>query len=663
MDTAALAQSILDTHHALLHRELPRLAAAFRERPKELRAPFMRLKQVMDEHMMKEERILFPMIITLGEGGPNGGCGVDGPIAQMGAEHTGIRLLEDELRGVASLAGDEEEALMALLDDLSEHARKEDELLFPSALRLARSAEARPRVSHEDEDEDEYTPAPSLAVAPPTVAPPTVAPPTVAPPRRKHVAGASRATPTHPGRVIRETRGACPTCHADVPAAVMVREGAAILEKRCPTHGPSTQLLSRHAELWGELDRFYFSVNDEAYPQRDFIVRMTEKCNLACPICLAKANTEDTPDLDLSGLETLLSERRGIKIDLMAAEPTLRPDLEDWVRKVKASGNIAALHTNGIKLADLAYARRLVEAGVDEVFLQFDGLDDKANTALRGRPLLKARLAALANLSTLGIATSLIVVIAGGLNEAQVGETFRFALRPENAHIREVFFLGLRSMGSARQHAADGETAALAGQTLMPDGLIDELCTQVPEIRRRDVHDFNMVYFAMLSAFRVKKCLYVQHYLVARDGNGGFTPISEVVDLRKMANAAQRYAVRRKSAPMLARAGFGASVLRLGLRPSALKMGADLLRLEKLFATGMNLGQVPTRFLLVGFITACDLDNFDAGVSVNCGKGELSADGGFAESSAVANVAREARFAETARTPGPAWRAPARDRG
>jgi pyruvate-formate lyase-activating enzyme/hemerythrin-like domain-containing protein len=448
MDTAALARTILDTHHALLHRELPRLAVALRTSPPELRAPFMRLKQVMDEHMMKEERILFPMIIALAEGGASAGCGVDGPIAQMGAEHHGIRRLEDELRGVASLAGPEEDALVALLDDLAEHARTEDEALFPAALALARAAEQLARaVSWDDDDEALQEPGP----APVLVA---VAPRAPALPRRKHVDAAPRTHTPHAGRTIRETRGTCPTCHADVPAAVIVRDCAALLEKRCPTHGPSTQLLSRHPDLWTELDRFYFSVNDEAYPQRDFIVRMTEKCNLACPICLAKANTEDTPDLDLSGLEKLLSERRGIKIDLMAAEPTLRPDLEDWVRRVKASGNIAALHTNGIKLADLAYARRLAEAGVDEVFLQFDGLDDKANTVLRGRPLLKARLAALANLRTLGIATSLIVVIAGGLNEVQVGETFRFALQPENAHIREVFFLGLRSMGSARHCAS-----------------------------------------------------------------------------------------------------------------------------------------------------------------------------------------------------------------
>ncbi len=494
------------------------------------------------------------------------------------------------------------------------------------------------------------TPPPADETVPPTGAAEPVVGPRTNPlhgPRRKAVWPDARPEELPSGRVVRETRGICPACHDEVPAAVVVRDGAALLEKRCPTHGATTQLLSRHAEEWSELDRFYFSVNDEPYAQRDFIVRMTERCNLACPICLAKANTEDTPDLDLAGLEELLSERRGIKIDLMAAEPTLRPDLADWVRKVKASGNIAALHTNGLKLADEDYARSLAEAGVDEVFLQFDGLDDAANVALRGRPLLKARTAALANLKKLGIATSLIVVIAKDLNEDQVGATFRFALQPDNSHIREVFFLGLRSMGSARH------TNALAGQQLMPDAIVDLLCDQVPGIRRHDVRDFNMIYFAMLSAFRVKKCLYVQHYLVARDDRGGFTPISDIVDLRRMSGAAVRYATRRKQHPALARAAFAGAVAREGLSPRALRMAGDLVRLEKLFATGMNLREVPPRLLLIGFITACDPDNYDAGVNVNCGKGELSADGGYTETSAAANVAREARFARTGRDPGP----------
>ncbi|MFN7143705.1 MAG: hemerythrin domain-containing protein [Myxococcota bacterium] len=641
-DVAALARAILDTHHALLKRELPLLEVGLRDADPAVRVPFGKLKRVLDEHLMKEEAILFPMILALCEGNGGGGCGVHGPIAQMQHEHETIRALEEELRTERARAGTLGPDLLRLLDDLAEHAAKEDEALFPAALRLAEEADraGRPAV---DEDDDDAGPSPDPEA--PRFGPKTNP---AHGPRRKHVWPDARATFAPPtGRVIRETTGVCPTCQERVPAVVLTREGEAFLEKRCPTHGASAQLLSKHAEEWSELDRFYFSVNDEPYAQRDFIVRMTERCNLACPICLAKANTEDTPDLDLAGLEKLLSERRGIKIDLMAAEPTLRSDLADWVRRVKATGNIAALHTNGLKLADLAYARTLKDAGVDEVFLQFDGLDDAANTALRGRPLLKARTAALANLRALGIATSLIVVIAKDLNEAQVGETFRFALRPENTHVREVFFLGLRSMGSARH------TDALAGQQLMPDAIIDLLCAQVPGIHRRDVRDFNMVYFAMLSAFKVKKCLYVQHYLVVRDGRGGFTPIADIVDLKRMSGAAVRYAARRKEHPLLARAVLGGAIAREGLSPKALRMAGDLVQLERLFMNGMNLREVPPRFLLLGFITACDLDNFDAGVNVNCGKGELSTDGGFTESSAAANVAREVRFSRSGRDPGP----------
>lgn len=623
-DVASLAQGILDTHHALTRRELAALALELAGAPAPLRAPFFHLHRLLESHMQKEEVILFPAISALARGEGISGCGVGGPIAQMRAEHDEIRTLEDALRNASRDAGALESRLLALLDDLAEHAAKEDALLFPAALEMAMVA-TQPAI-----EADEYDPRPRAASPLP---------------------GGAAASP---GRTVRETQGTCSVCLHRVPAAVMVREGTVVLDKRCPEHGLTTQLLSRRPDRWVELDQYYFSVMDESHPQRDYIVRMTERCNLACPICLAKANTEETPDLDLSGLETLLSERRGVKIDLMAAEPTLRDDLEGWVRKVKASGNIAALHTNGIKLTDRAYVDRLKAAGVDEVFLQFDGLDDAANKALRGRPLLKARTVALRNLHDAGIATSLIVVIARGLNEPQVSATFRFALQPGNEHIREVFFLGLRNLGSAR------ETGALAGQQLMPDEIIELLTQQEPTIRAEDVHRFNLAYFAMLSAFKVKKCLYVQHYLVARDGEGGFTPISDVVDLGELANAAKRYSARRKQHPVLARAGLGAAMVKAGLRPGALRMAGDLVRLESLFASGMNLREVPPRFLLIGFITACDPDNFDAQVAVNCGKGELSSDGGFIDSGAVANVLREARFKTEGRKPGPAWRAPAR---
>jgi sulfatase maturation enzyme AslB (radical SAM superfamily) len=450
--------------------------------------------------------------------------------------------------------------------------------------------------------------------------------------------------------VRRQTRGTCNTCLKDVPAAVVVRDGDAVLEKTCPEHGMTEQLLSHHGEEWAELDRYYFRVNGESWPQRDYIVRMTETCNLDCPICLAKANTEDTPDLPLDGLEKLLTSRRGIKVDLMAAEPTLRADLEDWIKRVKEAGHIAALHTNGLRLADRAYAQRIKDAGVDEVFLQFDGFDEEAHMVLRGRPLVKARMKALTNLRELDIATSLIVVIAKNLNEPQVGEVLKFALQPANVNIREVFFLGLRLLGSARDAVTRGEEG-MDDAALMPDEVLDLMCNQVPRIKRVDVRRFNKLYFAMLSAFKVKKCLYVQHYMLVRTDEG-FSTIAELLDMEALDRAADRYAEDFLAHPRRARARLLAALARQALRPQAMRALVDFARLQQLFRSGMNLQDVPARFLLLGFITACDPNNYDSGVAINCGKGELSVDGGFIESGATANVLREARFSETALEPG-----------
>ncbi len=329
-----------------------------------------------------------------------------------------------------------------------------------------------------------------------------------------------------------------------------------------------------------------------------------------------------------------------LKIDLMAAEPTLRDDLEDVVRRVKAAGHIAALHTNGLKLAHLPYARSMAKAGLDEVYLQFDGFDEDANRSLRGQPILKARLQALRNLRQVGINTSLVTVIAKGVNEAQAAEVYSFALRPENDHVREVLLLGLRELGSARDEG-------FSDKALMPDELIDLLASQHSHFLREDVRQFNKVYFAMLSAFKVRKCLYIQHYLVSRDGQGGAVPVRDFMDLDSLEQAAELYADELGGHPTVARARLLARLGRATLSSTRMRSLPDLMRLQHLLRMGMNLRQVPRRFLLMGFITACDPLNFDSDVSRQCGKGELSTDGGLHESGALANVRREQRVARS----------------
>ena len=176
------------------------------------------------------------------------------------------------------------------------------------------------------------------------------------------------------------------------------------------------------------------------------------------------------------------------------------------------------------------------------------------------------------------------------------------------------------------------------------------LPADMPEITSEDIRRFNRLYFSLLSAFRVKKCLYVQHYLLTRDGEGGFTPAARFMDLEAIEAATDRYAEAPHT--LRSRARLLMDVARACVSRQAADLLLDSLRLQRLFTDGMNLSRVPPRFLLLGFITACDPLNFDARVAINCGKGELSADGGFEESGAVANVRREARFDDSGRTPG-----------
>lgn len=559
------------------------------------------LNQGVLPHIDDEDKRLLPALIALSEESRPLDDDIVDSLGAMARELDEVRALCAAVREAAPESNLLQWDLYSLLDELESHAKLEEEHILPAALAL-------------------------LGVE----------------------ADIAREGP-EPGRVIRQTEAVCPTCLERLPAEVVVRANEVVLSRTCPTHGPAEQLLSRAPTYWEDLDRYYFRVNDTAWPQRDYIVRMTERCNLDCPICLARANTEDTPDLDLTGLEALLSERRGIKIDLMAAEPTLRPDLEDWIRKVKQSGNIAALHTNGLRLAERGYAQRIKDAGVDEVFLQMDGFDDAHDRTLRGRPLQKAKRAALANLKELGIATSLIAVIGRGVNEDQVSRIYRFALEPGNEHIREVFYLGLRMLGSARDET---RSALTAEQAMMPDELIDLLCDSEPQFKRDDIRRFNKLYFALLSAFKVRKCIYVQHTLVLRDGQGNGAPVAKWLDLPALERAAERYAALLPQHPHLARAGLLADLAKAGVRTETMGALFDLVRLQWLFSAGMNLSRVPPRLLLLGFITACDPLNWDARVSQNCGKGELSVDGGFTESGADANVLREKRFDASNRRPG-----------
>lgn len=151
-----LCDHIESTHHAYLKQELPRLefltgkvASVHGDRHPELlevRDIFLALKAEMDGHMMKEERILFPMCRQLDKAdGPMAfHCGsIANPISVMIAEHDNAgEALEQfrKLTGGYTPPADAcntfratYDALRQLEEDMHQHVHKENNILFPKA--------------------------------------------------------------------------------------------------------------------------------------------------------------------------------------------------------------------------------------------------------------------------------------------------------------------------------------------------------------------------------------------------------------------------------------------------------------------------------------------------------------------------------------------------
>ncbi len=150
-DLNDLIDHILTAYHRPLEEELPRLESMARKVLKvhgarepevlpELLSTFLGLKTELEQHMMKEEQILFPMI-RRGQGSM-----AQGPISVMEAEHSSAGGALERLRELTNGYQAPADAcntwralwhgLGALEDALHQHIHLENNILFPRALAM-----------------------------------------------------------------------------------------------------------------------------------------------------------------------------------------------------------------------------------------------------------------------------------------------------------------------------------------------------------------------------------------------------------------------------------------------------------------------------------------------------------------------------------------------
>ncbi len=294
---------------------------------------------------------------------------------------------------------------------------------------------------------------------------------------------------------IRETRSVCPVCLRNLPAA-LVREtdGKIWLEKSCPDHG------AWRAPVWSGLmdfDSWLLGTpplppgqalgcpeNCGLCPEHEIgsccvLLEVTARCDLRCRFCFARGGEgEAEPPLEelKAAVEEIARRCGGVLLQLSGGEPTLRDDLPELVRFAKQAGcAYVQLNTNGLRLArDPAYAAALAEAGLDIVFLQFDGTRDEIYRQLRGRPMLREKLEAVGVCADCRLGVTLVPTVVRGVNDGDLGEIVRLAasLSPgvRGVHFQPVSFFGRypRTPGEEDRYTLDRLMADLSDQTGIP---------------------------------------------------------------------------------------------------------------------------------------------------------------------------------------------------
>lgn len=135
-------------------------------------------------------------------------------------------------------------------------------------------------------------------------------------------------------------------------------------------------------------------------------------------------------------------------LQLSGGEPTVRDDLPAIVAYAKRAGcKYVQLNSNGVRLAeDEAFVRKLADAGLSFVFMQFDGVTDQVYEALRRQPMLDIKKRAIENCGKYGIGVTLVPVIVPGVNVDQIGAIIRFAVERSpvvrGVHFQPVSYFG-----------------------------------------------------------------------------------------------------------------------------------------------------------------------------------------------------------------------------
>lgn len=277
------------------------------------------------------------------------------------------------------------------------------------------------------------------------------------------------------------TESLCPECLQRIQAKRVAVDQNVYLEKTCKDHGDFSTIIWRGEPPYASwsVDKLPSSppvcgtnINkgcpfdcglcpDHRQHTCCVLLEVTKRCNLQCPVCFAKAGSEEA-DPDKSTIANwyrlLLDSGGPYNIQLSGGEPTLRDDLPEIIALGRSLGyDFIQVNTNGLRLArDYNYVKELKKSGLSCVFLQFDGTKDTIYEQLRGSPLLAEKQAAINNCRKQQLGVVLVPTLVPGVNTQEIGAIIQYAIE-RMPTVRGVHFQPISYFGRYPQEPSDKE--------------------------------------------------------------------------------------------------------------------------------------------------------------------------------------------------------------
>ncbi|MHA2196921.1 MAG: tetraether lipid synthase Tes [Promethearchaeota archaeon] len=273
----------------------------------------------------------------------------------------------------------------------------------------------------------------------------------------------------------RKTMSICPECLQPIGAEIYEDDEKIWMRKNCDDHGDFRDLLSSSAKYYkwthyaikdkdGNII-WQFDKDGESNPP-DFkgddprgcpyncglcdqhistcslaLIDLTNRCNFNCNFCYANVlQSGYLVEPTLEEIDKVMAHFRSKPIPAVAimftgGEPTVRKDFPEICKMAKDHGfKEVIVATNGYgfqrKKGGLEFTKKCKEMGLDTIYFQFDGINNRTYEQTRGiKNLMPYKQRVIENCRTAGLnSVVLVATIAKGVTDVEVGNIIQYSI-------------------------------------------------------------------------------------------------------------------------------------------------------------------------------------------------------------------------------------------